>query len=76
MVAGSDANSLLTDDKWQFDDTAEMRAVEQLMLSAKVPQLTPTANAPMNLKRTSSDRKSFLCMAVSIVNFKKYIFQI
>lgn len=46
-------------ESWQFDDAAEMRAVEQLMLS--VPLAPSTSHQPpVKIKRTNSDRKPLI----------------
>ncbi len=44
-------------ESWDFDDTAEMRAVEQLMLSVPIAPATASREPTANLKRTNSDRK-------------------
>jgi hypothetical protein len=49
-------------ESWDFDDAAEMRAVEQLMLS--VPIAPAASREPtVNLKRTNSDRKPLFILS-------------
>ena len=55
-------------ESWQFDDAAEMRAVEQLMLSAPAQAPAISSHQPtLKLKRTNSDRKLLIMLKEKII---------
>lgn len=54
-------------ESWHFDDTAEMRAVEQLMLLVPPAPSTSSSRQPtLKLKRTNSDRKPLFTLKAKL----------